>query len=204
MSDGALPGLPNLGKLSALKPLRKPPLRRYGPKALRLSATPAGLGGPGEPPEGFVTAHTSRTEWWVYWAMARVLRDPPNPRKPPFVGGAQWTYQKAVDGGRVVGGQVVDFVYLGEASSGRRGSGTIGIRVQTEHYHIMTDAATQMQDFLLKANQQAVDLIIDVFDSDFIGDKTGKAVCVVIANALKGIQRPSPITSGTAQRIRTT
>lgn len=192
-----LPGLPQLRKLTGLKQPRRPPLRQTGPKVLRLQKDPDIIGGPGEPPEGFVTAHTSRTEWWIYWALAKVLRDPPNPRKPPFTGGAGWSYQKAIDGGRVVGGQVVDFVVLGE-----RGRPTVGIRVQTEHFHIMTDTAKQIEDFLLKVTERAIDVIVDVFDQDFIADKTGHAACVVVANAIKGIQRGNPITQGTAQQIR--
>lgn len=196
-SGSPLPGLPQLRKLTGLKTPRRLPLRQTGPKVLALQKDPGVIGGPGEPPEGFVTAHTSRTEWIIYWALAKVLRDPPNPRKPPFVGGATWSYQKAIDGGRVVGGQVVDFVVLGE-----RGNPTVGIRVQTEHFHIMTDTAKQIEDFLLKVTERAIDLIVDIFDQDFIADKTGHAACVVVANAIKGIQRGNPITQGTAQQIR--
>jgi hypothetical protein len=196
VSASPLPGLPQIGKLKQLKPLRRPALRLTGPRHLGLQADPEEKGGPGEPPEGFVTAHTSRTEWWVYWGLAKVLKDPRDPRQPPYVGGTQWVYQKAVDGGRVVGGQVVDFIYLGPKGK------TIGIRVQTERYHIMTDAATQMADFFLKSSQRAVTQIVDIFDQHFLADPSGKAVCVVVANALKGIQTYSPIFSGTSQRIR--
>jgi hypothetical protein len=132
----------------------------------------------------------------VFWAFARVLRDPKDPRKPPFVGGANWEYQKAVDGGRIVGGQVVDFVYVHPKGK------TIGIRVQTERWHIMTDAATQLQDFFLKTNQRAVDQIVDIYDQDFISDKTGQAVCAVVANAIKGNQAYAPPFAGRSQRIR--
>lgn len=191
-----LPGLPQIGKLKQLKPLRRPPVRLTGPRHLALQSKPLPVGGPGEPPEGFVTAHTSRDEWIIYWALAKVLRDPPDPRQPPFIGGVLWEYQKTVDGGRVVGGQVVDFVYLHPKGK------TIGLRIQTERYHIMTDAAKQMSDFFLKSSQRAIDQIVDIYSQDYLGDPSGKAACVVVANALKGIQSYSPILSGGSQRVR--
>jgi hypothetical protein len=193
-----LPGLDSIGKLQPLKPLRRPPVRLSGPRSLRLQSDPVAVGGPGEPPEGFVTAHQSALEWDVYWGFARVTRSPRDPRKPPFVGGDTWSYQKAVDGGRVHGGggQVVDFVY--QHPDGK----TLGVRLQTEHWHIMVDATKQMQDFFLKSSTLAVDQIIDIFDSDFVGDRSGKSVCIVVANAIKGVQKFSPIFAGTSQRIR--
>lgn len=192
----ALPGLKEIGKLQPLKPLRRHPVRFTGPSELRLQSDPQVVGGPGEPPQGFVTAHTSKTEWVVYWAFARVLRDPRDPRVPPYTGGANWSYQTPINGGRVIGGQVTDFVYLGAQGK------TIGVRVQTEHFHIMTSADVQMKDFLLKTDQEALDQIIDLYDHEFMWDKTGKAACIVVANAIKGIQSYSPIFAGTAQRVR--
>jgi hypothetical protein len=191
-----LPGLDSLGKLQLLKPLRRPPLRFTGPRVLRLQARPIEKGGPGEPPEGFITAHTSKDEWIIYWALAKVTKDPRDPRIPPFTGGANWEYQKAIDGGRIVGGQVVDFVYVQPDSK------TLGLRIQTEHWHIMTTAAKQQQDFLLKVSQRAVDQIVDIFSQDYLGDASGKAACAVVADAIKGNQSYSPIFSGAAQRIR--
>ena len=172
------------------------PVRFTGPRTLHLQKAPGVIGGPGEPPEGFVGAHNSKTEWLVYWGFAKVLKDPKDPRKPPWVGGADWSYQKSIDGGRIVGGEVVDFVYISAHNK------TIGVRVQTERFHVMTDAAKQMSDFFLKAETKGVDTVVDIFDQDFIDDPTGRAVCVVVANAIKGIQRYSPIIAGTAQRIR--
>jgi hypothetical protein len=191
-----LDNLAGLGSLQPLKPLRRPPVRQTGPRQLQLQKDPERIGGPGEPPEGFVTAHTSKTEWVAYWAFAKVEKDPRDPRKPPYTGGANWSYQKAIDGGRVVGGQVVDFI------SHRPGQKTVGIRIQTEHWHIMQTAEVQMQDFFLKSHQRAVDEIIDVFDTDLLRDANGKSACAVIANAIKGIGRLSPIFAGDAQRLR--
>jgi hypothetical protein len=193
-----IPGLPKIGKLQPLKPLRRPPVRLSGPRSLRLQSDPVAIGGPGEPPEGFVTAHTSKDEWIIFWALSRVTRSPRDPRKPPFVGGDTWSYQKAIDGGRIIGGQVVDFVY--NHPDGK----FLGLRIQTEHWHIEVTAAKQMQDFFLKSSQHAVDQIIDIFSQDYLGDASGKAACVVVANAIKGVQKYSPIFAGTSQRVRGT
>ena len=75
-TKSSLVGLPDIGKVQALKPLRRHPMRFTGPRDLRLQSDPQVVGGPGEPPEGFVTAHTSRTEWVWFWASAKVLKDP--------------------------------------------------------------------------------------------------------------------------------
>jgi hypothetical protein len=191
-----LPGLPKLGALQKVPRLRRPPVRNTGPRELRLQSDPVQKAGPGAPPEGFITAHQSKTEWVWYWASSRVLKDPRDPRKGPFVGGATWQYQKAIDGGRIIGGQVVDFVYLLEKNK------TLGVRIQTEHFHIMTDAATQLQDFFLKTSQRAVDQVIDVYDQDWLWDASGQAACAAVANALKGVQAYAPPFAGRSQRIR--
>lgn len=191
-----LPPLPQMGKQPRLTPLRRPPIRPTGPKIYRLQTKPARpFAGPGEPPEGFVTAHTSKTEWYVYWAIAKVLNDPVDPRRPPFVGGERWAYQKAEEGGRVKGGQVLDFVVFNGAHS-------IGIRVETERYHIFTTAANHAHDFYLKTHSKAADVIVNVYDQDFMGDPSGQAACAVVARALKGEEGPSPMATATGRRVR--
>lgn len=195
-----LPPLPKTGRNPRPKPLRKPSARPTGPRLYRLETKPQRSGvGPGEPPTGFLATdlHGSRTEWWVYWALAKVLHDPPDPRQPPFVGGSTWGYQKATSPfTRSVGSQVLDFVVF----TGRK---TIGIRVDTERYHIFTTATQQAKDFYLTTNERAVDQIVSIYDQDFLGDPTGRAVCAAVADAIKGIQRYSPIRTGTARRVRT-
>lgn len=191
-----LPGLKGINRVQSIPKPPRPPLRFTGIKELRLQKAPDIIGGPGEPPEGFVTAHTSKTEWVWYWGSAKVLKDPKDPRKPPYTGGANWQYQKAIDGGRVVGGQVVDFIYILD------GRHTLGVRIQTEHFHIYVDAEKLMADFFLKEDQRAVDQIIDAYDYEWLWDKTGRAVCAAVSNAIRGIQNYSPNIAGTAQRLR--
>lgn len=191
-----LPPLPEAGKAPRLTPLRRPPVRPTGPRIYHLQKKPElEFAGPGEPPDGFVTAHTSKTEWWIYWAIAKVLNDPVDPRRPPFVGGQDWSYQKAEEGGRIRGGQVLDFVVYA-------GNRAIGIRVETERYHIFTSAHNQAHDFYLKTHSAAVDRIVNVYDQDFMGDPTGRAACVVISEALKGEERGHPVQFGRGRRVR--
>ncbi len=176
---------------------RTPPVRTYGPEHLRLQAEPESRSNLFTTvPAGFVTAHTSATEWMVYAGLAVVTKSPRDPTKPPFVGGDTWTYQKAVDGGRnTKGGQVVDFVV-------EAGGHTVGIRVQTERWHILAGSAQIANDFFLKTHLKAVDFLIDIFDMDFIGDPTGRAVCAVLQKALKLEQNPDPIRSGRFYPVR--
>lgn len=195
-----LPPLPRMtGKGSASRPrvTKKVPQRRFGPAIFKLNSKPERLGkGPGEPPVGLVTQWTSITEWYVYWAMAKVLGTPSDPRKPPFTGGVNWQYQKALDGGRQLrGGQVLDFVVF-------NGTQSIGIRVETERYHIFTSAQKQAEDFYQRTHSSGVDIVISIFDQDFMGDPTGAAACKVVAEALKGQQPANPIRYGTARRVR--
>ena len=81
----------------ALPPkLRTPARLPRGPEWLHLPVQK--LGGPGDPPPGFVGATNSAVEWMVYWALSKVFGRPEDPRKPPFDGAwPDWTYQKGRD-----------------------------------------------------------------------------------------------------------
>ncbi len=194
---GNLKSLPKLTGSSRPPRLRKPSVTPHGPRHLRLASEPQRLGvGPGDPPLGFVGAHTSVPEWWVYWALSKVLGTPREVRKPPFVGGEDWSYQSAIDGGRMIaGGQVMDFVVV-------QAHQTLGLRLQTEFFHLAANGEQRVRDLYLKQHQKAVDKVVDIFGQDFLGDASGKAACVVVARALKGEQAPDPIKFGTFVRIR--
>ena len=149
-----------------------------------------------QPPEGFVTAHTSLTEWMCYLALSIILGG--DPYKRPYIGNPpRWQYQKMEEGGRVPGGSVSDFVVMDN-----NGTGVIGIRVETERFHIWTDSAKQQQDIYINSHLKIVDRIVRVWDQHFIGDETGEQVCKVMALAVRGIELPSPILMGTAERVR--
>ena len=191
-----LPTPPKLGSLPRPPRAERPPVRPRGPKLFQLGRDPGRLDGPGDPPTDFVTAHTSRDEWVWYWAMAKVTRDPADPRRPPYAGGANWVYQKALDGGRAErGGSVCDFVYSAP-------NGEICIRIQTARWHIMAHATKQAQDAMLKAKTSRYIHVVDTYSQEWIEDATGEAACRAVARALKGISAPDPIRYGTARNPR--
>lgn len=194
-----LPKLPGIGKPQPAKKLDRFSIFPRGPKHLKLGVRPARIGiGPGEPPLGFVNPkmHNSRSEWLVYWAIAKHKNDPPDPRKPPFTGSrkGEWFYQVQDQGGRVPAGSVSDF----QVKTPR---GWIIIRQDTERWHVFASATQQMKDLFLKTHLKT-GKVVTVFDQDFIHDDTGAAVMKVVALALKGIEMPNPIRTGTAIRRR--
>lgn len=174
-----------------------------GPRHLALGSKPRREGtGPGLPPEGFLTAHNSTEEWWVYWAIATLKKDPPNPRVPPFIGGEDWSYQRpesptefGIERGRVAGGSVSDFVVNIHTKP------TI-IRLQTELYHVFASPQIQERDLTINVNLRGVEDVIDIFSQDWLHDETGQAVCKVVALALKGIEYIPPMGARSAVRVR--
>lgn len=192
--------LPRLPKLFGTTPRpprdrSKPVVRMLGPESLRLGTAPQTQGGPGEPPPGFVGAHTSATEWMVYWAIAKLKDDPHEPRQPPFTGGRDWAYQMDDATGRVPGGQVLDFAV-------QWGTQVVGLRIDTERWHIFASPEVHARDDYLRTHTTAVDRVLSLWDQDFVADPTGKQVIAVVQDALKGVQRPNPTVTGRAARVR--
>ena len=195
--------LPNVKRFGAPKKL--PALQRFavkprGPEHLKLGVRPARLGiGPGEPPIGFVGAHTSRSEWVIYWAIWTVRDTPGDPRKPPFIGAPDgtWTFQTmdSAVGGRVPGGSVTDFQV-------QTPTGWIAIRLDTERWHIFASPNQQAKDLFIKTHLKAVQKVVTIFEQDFIADDTGEAACRLVALAMRGIEMMNPIRAGTAIRRR--
>ena len=198
-NSSPLKNLPALPKLGSTKPvIYRPTVRPLGPRLYRLSKRPDIVGGgPGEPPPGFVTGTTSRSEWRYYWALAKIFVDPLDPRRPPFTGGKEWQYQAAVDGRftRDVGSSVIDFLIY-------QGVRKLGLRLQTERWHVMAGPQKFWKDFFLKTHSNEVDLIIDVFDQYSLSDPTGEATIKQLKFALKGNQEPDPVRLGNALRVR--
>lgn len=167
-----------------------------GRRFLKLLTKPLQVGiGPGEPPEGFVGVWTSKTEWYVYWALCRLTEPNKNPRLPPFVGGTRFVYQKSEKGGRKPGGSVTDFVV-------NTPLGYVGIRVETERWHIWTTSDKIMSDTYIRQHIASTERTIRVYDQHFMGDPTGQEVIRVVGLALKLIELPDPIRFGTAERVR--
>lgn len=193
-----LPKIPKMGKRPRPLMPERHTFRPRGPMwAWRAMNWRMEGQGPGEPPPGFVTAHTSASEWRYYWAIAKVMGDPRDPRKGPYTGGRNWVYQAAADGvfTRSVASQVIDFVV---DLNGTR----IGLRIQTERWHVMASSKVIERDKFLKTHTKGVDVMIDLFDQWSIGDPTGKAVIDQVIKALRLTPDPDPITNGTALRVR--
>lgn len=199
-----LPGVSTFGVGRPPKKSTRPAIFPTGPRIYRLGTKPTtGIGGPGQPPEGFLTAHNSIDEWVVYWACAKVRGTPQNPRQGPFLGGEDWQYQKpespteiGLGVGRVTGGSVSDFVFIGP--TGRN----IVMRLQTDRWHINAGSIVQMRDLFIRDHLRGVEKVIDIYSSDFMHDPSGDAACRMVALAAKGIEMPSPIRYRTAIRTR--
>jgi hypothetical protein len=166
-----------------------------GPKWLKK---PKLLSGPGEPPPEFLFSMNSRTEWMVYWALWKIFKDEGDPRVPPFLGSpsGSWSYQTPVEGGRrQVGGAIVDFVIENTPQP-------IALRIQTERFHVFTDP-NQIgfdRDSLIMLSQGM--RVADVYEQDFIHDKSGVACIVALKRAILAIDPGTPLERRGAYRNR--
>lgn len=179
--------------------LRSIPAMPTGPKLYQQKAGADIQSGPGEPPPGFLTYTNSMSEWVIYFALSKALGRPKDPRKGPYQGWpGLWTYQSPFEGGRIPGGQVVDFLVYAPATNG----GDIAIRIQTERYHVMTDAAKQAKDRILLARLSGRFRVVDIFEQDYMGDPSGQAAVIEVKRALFGGQTSNPLRAGQARRLR--
>jgi len=194
-----LPRLPTITDKPRPLPVRKHAIRPTGPRVYGLSRKSRSAIGFGDPPAEFLdpTYHGSGHEWIYYWALSRIFRDPPDPRKPPYEGGKLWQYQVSVDGTFIRSplSSVLDFLVL-------FGGQKIGLRIQTERYHVFADAARNAQDYYLKFHSAAVDRIMDLHPQYVIADETGQAAIKQVARALSGQEEPNPEYLGLAERVR--
>lgn len=178
-----------------LKPVTGPPttgdihtsIQTYGPTVLGMHERTPYVGGPGEPPEGFIGGTTSLPEWYLYWALTEIL----GPE------GEDWLYQESMMGGRhLLGGAVVDYViYLDSL--------TIGIRLQTYRFHLAVSSIKQSTDFDQFMALSAEELIIiDVFEDDLIYnengqmDVTGRQAKKIVIDIINLNQTMNPLASG--------
>lgn len=181
------------------QPADLPDLKR-APKAPRgprfVPAHELVVGGPGEPPPGFLTGQNSLTEWYAYWALAKIFNDPKDYRQPPFFGGVEWGYQIARLGGfvRALGSAVVDFVVY-------QGATVLGIRIQTERFHTFAGSRRYSYDLVQRASLEGAGLtVVDVYDDQLLGDPSGQKSIVAMKGAIGRLEKVSPIVAGTAFR----
>jgi len=129
--------------------------------------------------------------------LARVFQNPKHPEVGPFYGGSpDWSYQVAELGGftRAIGSAVVDFVLY-------QGRTIIGVRIQTEHFHLFTDSAKQASDAFQRVNLEASGMtVVDIYDNEILGDPSGQKAIIAAKHAIGRLERVNPITGGTAIR----
>src|SRR5690606_616919 len=169
-----------------------------GPRLYKLDPDHA-KSGPGDPPPGFVTATTSGREWLCYWAIAKVLKWPKDPRQGPFTGWpGLWAYQWDVEGGRAQrGGAVADFVIM----PGNVVDGEILIRLQTSRWHLFTDSSKQATDQILLTRMARFGRVVDIYEQDVILDKSGHAAILEVKKALWSGKPSDQLSAGTAKRL---
>lgn len=185
----------NLSTLPKLPKLRGPATKPTGPAF--LPRTREDISGPGLPPNGFVTGKNSATEWNGYWALAKIFRNPRDPRQGPFLGGwPDWAYQSQQ--GTLFGLSTstnVDFLVY-------QGGGILAIRVQTERYHIFTSATKHAYDELqrIALESRRPIRVVDIYEPDLLHDPSGQKYVITMKKALGRLQSIDPILAGTALR----
>lgn len=189
-----------LGRRKTPAQVTREPIRMYGPRILKRFAELVVVNDWSVPPPGFLGSHKgtiSADEWMVYAALALVKNDPPNPRQPPFTGGVTWQYQAPLGGGRLTrGGQVCDFLIAASQYSS-----PICIRLQTAWHDLLATPQKIQKDLYLKTHSQGIK-VIDINSKDFVWDKTLRAACRIVANALSGRESYSPALFGTSSRVK--
>lgn len=187
------------------QPQRPPTIRvptelGLGSRTYRYNKGPYIASGFGEPPPGFLIASTSVSEWAVYWALSKIYGDPKDPRVGPYIGAPGiWEYQSPLMGGRGIGGSVMDFLIKGTPS------GTmIGIRLQTELWHLYTTNKKQASDLLKRQRLEEMIEVVDLYDYTFMGDASGQLVVQAVKSAIGMIEIPNPLRAGTARRNKRT
>jgi hypothetical protein len=178
---------------------RKPTVYPRGPRILGVGQKRIHRGGPGDPPAGFVDGQSSAVEWYWFWATVRWFQPGRDPRKPPFVGdGVSWDYQAADDPANVrkLASFVSDFVY-------HLGTGDLIVRIDTFFYHVATTAEQIAKDWWQKLHGGSESVVIvSAYDSDIIGDPSGRAVMAALARALTQHEPVSPVRGGRAFVVR--
>lgn len=190
------------GRRNPVRPKRLPSIPAFprGPKFLDYSSLPK-IGGFGEPPPGFINRSNSQAEWPVYFGLAKVFSSPKNPRKGPFIGAPGiWEYQQPYEGGSTTTGTVIDFViYPHELTRGR----PMAIRVVTERYHLLVDPRKRAKDTVQEASLSRHYNVIDLYEQNYLFDRTGQTVIKLLKHVLAGGQAPDPFMGGRGDiRIR--
>jgi hypothetical protein len=186
---------------SALPTMKRPTSLPTGPRWAKPPRDKGFRGSAAVAPDGFVHGSTSLTEWMIYHAFSKIFGVPQDPRIPPFYGyPGVWAYQKAAIGGRhEPGGAVVDFiVYPGAKSRGR----LLAFRIQTEYFHNYADSEKQASDLLQSWALSEYYAVFDIYDYQFVNDKTNQSAIILIKRCLNGETFSPPGATGNVQRVR--
>ncbi len=181
---------------------RRAPARPTGPRMYGLSKAPIVLGGPGTPPNGFLTVHTTAVEWVAYFWLWDVLGVEGDPRDPPFVGAPdfRFAYQKVFPGlgGGKTGSTSIDFL----VRQGPRGD--LAVRIQSEAFHVFAKSDQIVYDRFQKGRIARTEDIIDVFEQYLMTDaqRRGGSAHRVIEDAVHRIEWADPTLTGGAFRVR--
>lgn len=168
-------GMPRIPKVEK-HTLRPEPPRKFPRGSFKGVYT----GGPHQFALQFKGPTTSISEGYIFWALLQ-LEGPP--------GNDNWGYQISSNDGRTI----IDFVIW-------KYKPRIAIRVQSERYHIAVLNRQQRRDRQQKEMlERSGYVVIDVYEEHFLHDKTGFATIMVVKDALKHIERPSPITYKTGK-----
>lgn len=185
--------------MSLSSPPKLPTIRTKATRPTGLRIIPKSetlISGPGESPPGFVSGKTSESEWPPYWALAKIFKNPIDPRLPPFFGGApDWAYQSEQNTLFGISGSTnVDFVVFQPPT-------IIGVRILSERYHLFTSSEKQAYDEQQKAALEAAGVtVFDLYEDEYLLDPSGQAAIIAMKRAIGRLSSLNPLTSGTALR----
>lgn len=157
----------------------------YGPDIAGIAYAAPGSG-PGEPPEWFLGPQTTKTEWFLYWALEKLL----GPE------GVEWEYQGSAGGNlRQFRHAQIDFIIY-------QGARQLAVRVQSFRFHMDVGPFVQQydEDQFIGLHQPGM-IVVDVFEEDFIFDETGQAAIKVMLDVMNLNIRPNPIVTGNVVRV---
>lgn len=197
--------------------MAKSPNRRTSTRPVRLKSLPAFPKGPKQfqvtqeqerpitdwstPPAGFLTPWNSVVEWTVYKGCWKVLHCPGDAEDSDFTGyPGIFTYQSPFSGGRQIrGGAVIDFLI----DQNPFDTAMVAIRLQTERFHLSSfGGAKAMYDLLQAQRISAAYDVRDLYETSFINDPTGAAVCRALIGVLSGRTQPNPTAGGVTAVVR--
>lgn len=185
--------------MSLSSPPKLPSIRKKAARPTGLRIIPKGetqISGPGEMPTDFLSGKNSKSEWPPYWGFARIFKNPRDPRVGPFLGGMpDWAYQDQQPTLFGVSGSTnIDFVIY-------QGLTIIGVRIQSERYHLDVGDEKHAYDEQQKSALEAQGItVFDLYEDEYLNDPDGQKTIIACKRAIGRLSSLNPLTSGTALR----